>query len=116
MSVSRSRPPLQPPLTLFSVVIPAHNEEESLPPTLRDLYAVLQREQIPHEIVVVDDNSKDRTWQVLQDLRAQLWVILHEKDPIPHAITPPPTRTTMAQRGFTGTYRRHRKRLLRSGT
>jgi dolichol-phosphate mannosyltransferase len=57
------------PLKLFSVVIPAHNEEESLPPTLRDLYAVLSRENIPHEIVVVDDASKDRTWAVLQELR-----------------------------------------------
>jgi dolichol-phosphate mannosyltransferase len=60
------------PLKLFSVVIPAHNEEESLPPTLRALYAVLIRENVPHEIVVVDDGSKDGTWQVLQDLRASI--------------------------------------------
>src|SRR5581483_11106536 len=37
------------PLKLFSVVIPAHNEEESLPPTLRDIYAVLSQENVPHE-------------------------------------------------------------------
>src|SRR5688500_16850830 len=72
MSGSRSRPPIQPALALFSVVIPAHNEEESLPPTLRDLYAVLGRENVPHEIVVVDDASKDGTWQVLQNLRATI--------------------------------------------
>lgn len=69
MSGSRSRPPFQPPLTLYSIVIPAHNEEESLPPTVRDLYAVLTRENVPHEIVVVDDGSKDGTWQVLQELK-----------------------------------------------
>ncbi len=59
-------------LTLYSVVIPAHNEEESIPPTVRDIYATLLREGIPHEIVVVDDGSKDRTWEVLQSLRPEI--------------------------------------------
>lgn len=60
------------PLTLYSIVIPAHNEEESLPPTVRDLYAVMQREGVPHEIVVVDDGSKDGTWAVLQELKKEV--------------------------------------------
>ncbi len=57
------------PLTLYSVVIPAHNEEESLPYTVTGIYQTFVRENIPHEIVVVDDGSKDRTWAVLQELR-----------------------------------------------
>ncbi|QYM79890.1 glycosyltransferase family 2 protein [Horticoccus luteus] len=60
------------PLNLFSIVIPAHDEEESLPPTLRELYAELQRAGVPHEIVVVDDASRDRTWAVLQEMRAEI--------------------------------------------
>ncbi len=60
------------PLALFSIVIPAHNEEESLPPTIRAIYQTLAREQIPHEIVVVDDGSRDRTWAVLQELRQEI--------------------------------------------
>jgi dolichol-phosphate mannosyltransferase len=60
------------PLTLFSVVIPARDEEESLPSTLAAIYATFTAEKIPHEIVVVDDGSKDRTWTVLQDLRATI--------------------------------------------
>lgn len=59
-----------PPLSLYSVVIPAHNEEESLPPTIQAIHETFTREHVPHEIVVVDDGSKDRTWQVLQDLKA----------------------------------------------
>lgn len=65
-------PPDATPLTLYSIVIPAHNEEESLPPTVRELYAVLLREGVPHEIVVVDDGSKDGTWAVLQELKKEV--------------------------------------------
>lgn len=60
------------PLHLYSVVIPAHNEEESLPPTVNAIYEVFSRENIPHEIVVVDDGSTDRTWAVLQELKTKI--------------------------------------------
>jgi dolichol-phosphate mannosyltransferase len=56
------------PLTLLSVVIPARDEEASLPPTIEDLVASLTAAGVPHEIVVVDDGSRDRTWAVLQEL------------------------------------------------
>ena len=59
-------------LTLFSVVIPARNEEESLPETLRDIYTVFTTHAVPHEIVVVDDGSSDQTWAVLERLRAEI--------------------------------------------
>lgn len=54
----------------LSVVIPAYNEEESLPPTLRTLYQTLAKNGIPHEICVTNDNSKDGTLRVLQELAA----------------------------------------------
>ncbi len=63
--------PLPAP-TLFSLVIPARDEEASLPPTLRAYRDVLQAAGIPHEFVVVDDGSRDRTWQVLQELKAEI--------------------------------------------
>lgn len=56
------------PLSLYSVVIPARDEEESLPSTIEDIYRTFTEAAVPHEIVVVDDGSKDRTWAVLQDL------------------------------------------------
>lgn len=64
-----STPSFPTPLKLYSIVIPAHNEEESLPPTVKEIYAVMLRENVPHEIVVVDDGSRDRTWAVLQELK-----------------------------------------------
>jgi dolichol-phosphate mannosyltransferase len=58
--------------TLYSVIIPARDEEESLPSTVRDIHSTFVRENVPHEIVVVDDGSKDATWAVLQDLKREV--------------------------------------------
>jgi dolichol-phosphate mannosyltransferase len=55
-------------LSLFSVVIPARDEEESLPSTIASIHAAFTAASVPHEIVVVDDGSRDRTWAVLQEL------------------------------------------------
>ncbi len=60
-----------PPKRL-SIVIPAKNEAESLPHTLRNIQSVMERHQIEHEIVVVDDGSSDETWQVLADLSTEI--------------------------------------------
>jgi dolichol-phosphate mannosyltransferase len=73
-----------PPLSLFSIVIPAHDEEESLPPTIRDLYTHLRAAGVPHEIVVVDDASRDRTWDVLQSLKAEIPTLAPVRNPGPH--------------------------------
>ena len=56
-------------LNLYSVIIPARDEEESLPSTLASIVETLTAADIPHEIVVIDDGSRDRTWSVLQELK-----------------------------------------------
>ena len=45
----------------LSVVIPAHNEVDSIGPTLTSISERLELEEIDHEILVVDDASKDGT-------------------------------------------------------
>ena len=60
------------PLKLFSVIIPARDEEESLPATLEHLHLEFNLNQVPHEIVVVDDGSKDKTWDVVQQLQTKI--------------------------------------------
>lgn len=49
----------------LSVVIPAHNEAGCIATTLQALYAELLHEKIDHEILVVNDNSKDATASIL---------------------------------------------------
>lgn len=60
----------------LSVVIPAYNEEGSLEETISSLYQTLSEHAIPHEIFVVNDNSKDSTLEVLQKLKS-LYPTLH---------------------------------------
>lgn len=64
--------PHAPKLTLFSVIVPARNEEEALPPMVKSVHETFVREGVPHEIIVVDDGSTDRTWEVLTELRASV--------------------------------------------
>ena len=45
----------------LSVVIPAHNEEETVAETVEGVVAALAEEQIEHEVIVVDDSSTDGT-------------------------------------------------------
>jgi dolichol-phosphate mannosyltransferase len=57
---------------LLSIVIPAYNEEGSITQTLRELHAALQNNAINHEIVVINDNSKDQTLEILTGLQASI--------------------------------------------
>ncbi len=54
----------------LSVVIPAYNEEESITETLQSLYGTLTKHGIEHEIWVTNDNSRDNTLGVLEQLKA----------------------------------------------
>jgi dolichol-phosphate mannosyltransferase len=55
------------PATRLSVAIPLHNEEAGIPELLRRLGAVLDAiPGGPHEMVLVDDGSRDRTLEMLQ--------------------------------------------------
>lgn len=68
----------------LSVVIPAYNEEESISETLRSLYATLKKYDIPHEIWVTNDNSKDNTLEVLQELQKEIPSLVFETNKGPN--------------------------------
>lgn len=52
----------------LSIVIPAYNEEESITETIDQIEEAFSQVAIDHEILVVNDNSKDNTAQVLEEL------------------------------------------------
>ena len=55
----------------LSVVIPAHNEEETVAETVEGIVSTLSREGIEHEVIVVDDSSTDRTASIMNGIEAE---------------------------------------------
>ena len=55
-------------IKLFSVVIPAYNEEGSIAKTVEYLSQTLEEANIPYELLIVNDNSRDRTEEILQNI------------------------------------------------
>ncbi len=55
----------------LSVVIPLFNEEENINPLHQELTAALERLDLAYEIIIVDDGSTDRSFQLLRALQAE---------------------------------------------
>jgi dolichol-phosphate mannosyltransferase len=86
-------------LKLLSVVIPARDEEGCIASTLEHLHLELELRGVPHEIVVVDDGSSDRTWEILQNEQARIPQLLPVKSPGPHGFGRAITRGLDAMTG-----------------
>jgi len=52
---------------LLSIVIPAHNEEARLPPSLEKIDAFLKTQSFEAEVIVVENGSIDRTVEVAEE-------------------------------------------------
>jgi glycosyltransferase involved in cell wall biosynthesis len=60
-------------MTTISVIIPAKNEEETLPIVLRDLYQTIPKlNEYTVEVICVDDHSADRTAEVARSFGARV--------------------------------------------
>lgn len=70
----RSQMPGGDGITL-SVVIPVFNSERSLPDLIERLQSVLRSQRMQAEAILVNDGSRDHSWDVIRDLAAQYdWV------------------------------------------
>ncbi len=49
----------------LSVVVPCYNEEEGISELMSRLEPVLQGMALRHEVILVDDGSEDRTWEMI---------------------------------------------------
>ncbi|HEX3599331.1 MAG TPA: glycosyltransferase family 2 protein [Lacipirellulaceae bacterium] len=56
---------------MLSVIIPVLNEAESLPQLVRELERVAEAQHYDLQTIIVDDGSRDGTWEVIQRLAAE---------------------------------------------
>ncbi len=56
---------------MFSVVLPAYNEEKMIQKAADTVSGILSEANIPHEIVFVNDGSKDATWSEIEKVSAK---------------------------------------------
>lgn len=54
----------------ISVVIPAQDEEESLPELCNWISRVMQEHGFSYEVIMIDDGSSDRTWEKISEINA----------------------------------------------
>ncbi|MDI9320248.1 MAG: glycosyltransferase family 2 protein [Phycisphaerales bacterium] len=52
----------------ISIVIPLYNEDESLPELMAWIDKVCTENNFAYEVIMVDDGSRDNSWQVLEEL------------------------------------------------
>ena len=84
MSSELARKNRHKPLQLISVVIPARDEEGCIASTIEHLHLELELRGVPHEIIVVDDGSRDSTWQILQEEERKINQLKPIKSKGPH--------------------------------
>lgn len=56
---------------LLSIIIPAHNEEHRLPPSLAKIDAFLAAQPFAAEVIIVENGSSDRTYEVAVEFAAR---------------------------------------------
>ena len=53
---------------MLSLIVPTYNERENIVPLIQRIVATLEKALPSFEIILVDDDSPDKTWQVARDL------------------------------------------------
>lgn len=61
---------MNPQNPFLSIVIPAHNEEHRLPPSLLKIDAFLAQQTYTYEVIVVENGSRDQTSAVVRDFES----------------------------------------------
>jgi dolichol-phosphate mannosyltransferase len=54
----------------LSLVIPCYNEQDNLRVLVASIHAAVDPLKLPYEVVITDDCSKDKSWEILKELAA----------------------------------------------
>ena len=68
------------PMEGVSIVIPVYNEEESILEFLQGLHHFMEESSIPHEVIIVNDGSKDRTAEIIRESGLRVEMIEHHRN------------------------------------
>ncbi len=68
-------------IPFLSIIIPSHNEEHRLPNTLEQIFRFLEKQSYSAEVVVVENGSTDRTWEIANEFSVHHsnLVVIHEE-------------------------------------
>jgi len=58
------------PTPELSLVIPCYNEQDNLRALIEAIRAAVDPLKLPYEVVITDDCSKDKSWEILKELAA----------------------------------------------
>ena len=53
----------------LNIIVPAFNEELNISETIRTIHEIQERVNLPHKLIVVNDNSTDRTREIVRKLQ-----------------------------------------------
>ena len=62
----------------LSIIIPTYNEEFTIGPTIFEIYNILKRTPASFEILVVDDNSPDKTGKIVKEMSPRLPLAIYQ--------------------------------------
>ena len=54
----------------LSLVIPCYNEQDNLHALIKAIYEAVEPLKLPYEVVITDDCSRDRSWEILREFAA----------------------------------------------
>ncbi len=55
----------------LTIIVPLYNEDESLPELMAWIHRVITENRLDTEVLMIDDGSKDRSWEVIVALQKQ---------------------------------------------
>lgn len=60
---------------LISIIIPVFEEEKQIRKSLAIIHDILEKSEILHEFILIDDGSKDNSWEVIKQLSTEIHCI-----------------------------------------